>query len=103
MSDDLEQRLQQAFQSGSLPPAPANTRRGTRSGLRVPVRSPRSTGGRAMFGLLAAALLVATVGALAIGGGSLRPGPTVPTIASDILPWRLATPATATSTRVEDH
>ena len=48
-----------------------------------------------MFGLLAAAVLVATVGALAIGGGSPRPGPTTPTIAPT------ASPAPETGLRLE--
>ena len=95
MSDDLEQRLQQAFQTGSLPPAPASLLEALDRVPDVPVRSRRSMSRRSTFGLLAAALLVATVGALAIGGGSPRPGPTVPTMAPT------SSPATATGLRLE--
>ena len=94
MSDELEQRLQQAFQTGSLPPAPASLLEALDRVPDVPVRSRRSMSRRSTFGLLAAALLVATVGALAIGGGSPRPGPTVPTMAPTSSPRRRRTRGT---------
>ena len=95
MSDDLEQRLQQAFQRGSLPPAPASLVEALQRVPDAPVRSRRSMSRRSTFGLLAAALLVATVGALAISGGSPRPGPTTPTVAPT------ASPAPETGLRLE--
>ena len=90
MSDDLEQRLQRAFQSGSLPAAPASLVEALDQVPNAPVRSRRSISRRSTFGLLAAALLVATVGALATVGGSTRSRPPTPTVTS--------TPSTATGT-----
>ncbi len=86
MSNDLEQRLRQAFERGSLPPAPASLIDALQRVPDAPVRSRRSTSSRSLFGLLAAAVLAATIGALAIGGGSPRPGPTAPTIAPTVSP-----------------
>ncbi len=86
MSDDLEQRLQQAFRRGSLPAAPASLGEALDRVPDIPVRSRRSMGRRSTFGLLAAALLVTTVGALAISGGSQRLGPTSPTVAPTAAP-----------------
>ncbi len=86
MSDDLEQRLQQAFQRGSLPPAPASLVVALDQVPNAPVRSRRWVRRGSTFRLLAAALLIATVGALAIGGGSPRPGPTTPTVAPSASP-----------------
>ena len=88
MSDDLEQRLQMAFQRDPLPPAPASLVEALDHVSDLPVRSRRSMVRRSTFGLLAAALLIAAVGALAIVGGSPRPGPTVPTIARHPPPRR---------------
>ena len=79
MSDDLEQRLQQAFQRGSLPTAPASLVDALQRVPDAPVRSRRSMSRRSTFGLLAAALLVAAVGSLATIGGSTRPSLPPPT------------------------
>lgn len=95
MSDDLEQRLQQAFRRGSLPAAPASLGEALDRVPDIPVRSRRSMGRRSTFGLLAAALLVTTVGALAISGGSQRLGPTSPTVAP------IAAPTPETGLRLE--
>jgi hypothetical protein len=76
MNDDRERRIHEAFHSGSLPPAPASLIDALQRVPDAPVRSRRSTTGTSLFGLVAAAALIAT---LAIVGGSLRgPGPTTP-------------------------
>jgi preprotein translocase subunit SecD len=75
MNDDLEQRLQRAFRRGPLPPAPPSLVEALQRVPDAPVTSRRSIGRRSTFGLLAAALIVATVGALATVGGSTRPSP----------------------------
>jgi preprotein translocase subunit SecD len=74
MSDDLERRLQEAFHRGSLPPAPASLVDGLQRASDAPVRVQPRRPGRTGYGLVAAAALIATLGALAITGGS-RPGP----------------------------
>lgn len=89
MSDDLEQRLQQAFHRESLPPAPASLGDALQRVPDAPVRSRRSMVRRSTFGLLAAALLVTTVGALALSGGSTRPSPPTPTRAPAVNGLRL--------------
>ena len=52
----------------------------------APVRSRRFASSRSLLGLVAAAVLVATVGAMAISGGSPRLGPTTPTVAPTASP-----------------
>jgi len=82
MNDDIERRLRDAFRGGSLPPAPASLTDALQRIPAAPVRSRRSTSGRSLFGLLAAAALIAALGAFAITGGSLpRLGLTTPTVA----------------------
>jgi len=95
MSDDLEQRLQRAFHGESLPTAPASLVDALQRVPDAPVRSRRFASSRSLLGLVAAAVLVATVGALAIGGGASRLGPTTPTIAPT------ASPTAETGLRLE--
>ena len=96
MSEDIERRLQEAFRGGSLPPAPASLVDALHRVPEASVRSRRSRSLRTGFGLLAAAALIATLGALAITGGSFRqPGPVTPTIAPS------PSPATDAGLRLE--
>ena len=86
MSDDFERRLQEAFRGGSLPPAPASLVDALQRVPDAPVRSRRSTSGRTCSGCSRRQLLVATVGALAIGGGSPRPRLPTATVAPSSSP-----------------
>jgi preprotein translocase subunit SecD len=82
MNDDRERQIHEAFHSGSLPPAPASLIDALQRVPDAPVRSRRSTTGRSLYGLVAAAALIATLGAFAIVGGSLRAlDPTTPPVA----------------------
>jgi len=93
MSDDLEQRLPRAFHRDALPPAPASLIDALERVPDAPVRARRRADRRSFLGFVAAAALVATVGALAISGGSPRPGPVTPTLvpspSSDTMRLRL--------------